>query len=100
MKARRFVGLFAMSVVGAMIAVIVYARYFQPETRVVEVPVENKMKYVNLPDATDGSGLDFTQAVAQSLDAVVHVKTKVFREYAVNPLYEFFFGDQPRGEPA
>jgi Do/DeqQ family serine protease len=29
---------------------------------------------------------------------VVHVKTKEFREYAVNPLYEWFFGEQPRGE--
>ena len=46
------------------------------------------------PDAA----IDFTEAVAQSIDAVVHVKTKEFREYAVNPLYEFFFGEQGNSE--
>ncbi len=98
MKARRFLGLFAVTILGALVAVFVYARFFQPEAAVVEVPVENKMKYVNLPGPTGGETLDFTQVVGQSIDAVVHVKTKAFREYAVNPLYEFFFGEQPKGE--
>lgn len=88
-----------VTVLGAMIAVIVYAKFIQPEVRVVEVPVENKARYVNLPGSTGGEVMDFTQAVNHSIDAVVHVKTKEFREYAVNPLYEFFFGDQPTGEP-
>jgi len=98
MKARRFLGLFVVAVLGAMVAIIVYARVFQPEARVVEVPVENKMHYVNLPGVASGSALDFTAAVDQTIDAVVHVKTKVFREYQVNPLYEFFFGEQQGGE--
>jgi len=91
-------GLFVVAVLGAMVAIIVYARVFQPEARVVEVPVENKMHYVNLPGVASGSALDFTAAVDQTIDAVVHVKTKVFREYQVNPLYEFFFGEQQGGE--
>jgi len=98
MKVRRFFGLLAVTVLGAVLAVIVYARLFQPEATVVEVPVENKARYVNLPGATGGETLDFTKAVAQSIDAVVHVKTKTKREYAVNPLYEFFFGEQPSQE--
>jgi len=98
MKARRFLGLFVVAVLGAMVAIIVYARVFQPGARVVEVPVENKMHYVNLPGVASGSALDFTAAVDQTIDAVVHVKTKVFREYQVNPLYEFFFGEQQGGE--
>lgn len=100
MKARRVLGLFAITVTGALVAVMIYSRIVQPETKVVEVPVENKVQYVKLPGVAQGSGLDFTQAVAQSIDAVVHVKTKVYREYAVNPLYEFFFGEQERTEPA
>lgn len=87
-----------VTVLGAVLAVIVYARLFQPEAKVVEVPVENKVRYVNLPGSTGGEVLDFTKAVAQSIDAVVHVKTKTNREYAVNPLYEFFFGEQPSQE--
>ncbi|MCD4710472.1 MAG: Do family serine endopeptidase [Bacteroidales bacterium] len=99
MKARRFLGLFVVAVLGAMVAVIVYARFFQTETAVVEVPAKQRFQYVNLPGVPSGSALDFTGAVEQSIDAVVHVKTKVFREYQVNPLYEFFFGEQPNGEP-
>ncbi len=87
-----------VAVLGALVAVIVYAKLFQPEGKIVEVPVEQKARYVNLPEDTGGEVLDFTAAVAQSIDAVVHVKTKAFREYAANPLYEFFFGDQPEGE--
>jgi Do/DeqQ family serine protease len=89
----------AVAVLGAFVAVFVYARLFKSDTVVVEVPVESKMQYVNMPVVTGGEVMDFTQAVEQSIDAVVHVKTKVFREYTVNPLYEFFFGEQPSGEP-
>lgn len=93
MKVRRIFGLFAVAMLGALAAVIIYARLFQAAPAVVEVPVESKVRYVSLPGTESGSALDFTQAVAQSIDAVVHVKTKVFREYQVNPLYEFFFGE-------
>jgi len=90
----------AVAVLGAFVAVFVYARLFKPDTVVVELPVESKMQYVNMPGVSGGEVMDFTMAVEQSIDGVVHVKTKVFREYSVNPLYEFFFGDQPSGEPA
>ena len=90
--------MFSITILGAMIAVFVYARFFQPESEVIEVPVENKARYVNLPGTTGGEVMDFTQAVEQTIDAVVHVKTKEFREYSANPLYEFFFGEQPSGE--
>jgi serine protease Do len=88
----------AVSILGALVAVFVYARLIRQETRIVEVPVESKVQYVNLPESAPGENLDFTQAVAQSIDAVVHVKTKVFRQYSANPLYEFFFGEQPNME--
>jgi Do/DeqQ family serine protease len=98
MKARRFLGLFGVAVLGALVAVIVYARFIQPEINVVEVPAENGYQYVNLPGVAPGSELDFTGAVEQSIDAVVHVKTKEFRESQGNSLYELFFGEQPGGE--
>lgn len=100
MRARRFLGMLTVAILGAFVAIVVYAKLFKPNRTVVEVPVESKMQYVNMPVVGSGGVMDFTQAVEQSIDAVVHVKTKVFREYAVNPLYEFFFGDQPSGEPA
>jgi len=99
MKARKIFGFFTVALLGALAAVVIYARLFQPEPAVVEVPVESRPQYVNLPGMQPGGALDFTQAVNQSINAVVHVKTKVFREYAINPLYEFFFGEQQRSEP-
>lgn len=98
MKAKRFLGLFVVAVLGAMVAIIVYASIFKPEARVVDVPVENKMQYVNLQGVTSGSALDFTGAVEQTIDAVVHVKTKEFREYQPNSFYDFFFGEQASKE--
>lgn len=98
MKVRRFFGLFAIVILGAIVAVYIYARFFQPEATVVEVPAESRMQYVNLPGTSGGEVMDFTQAVARSIDAVVHVKTKEFIEYSYNPIYEFFFGEQPRGQ--
>ena len=98
MKLRRFLGLFVVAVLGALVAIIVYARVFQPRTTVVEVPAEHDYRYVSLPVSSSETSMDFTEAVAKSIDAVVHVKTKMFREYQVNPLYEFFFGEQPRTE--
>ena len=91
MKAKRFLGLFVVAVLGALVAVIVYARIFQRNPVVVEVPSADRVQYVNLPGVEAGSALDFTAAAEQSVDAVVHVKTQMFREYQVNPLYEFFF---------
>jgi serine protease Do len=98
MKAKRFLGLFAVAVLGALLAVIVYAKLFQPDPVMVEVPAENRFQYASLPGAGAGESLDFTTAVEKSIDAVVHVKTKMFREYQVNPLLEFFFGEQSGGE--
>lgn len=97
MKARRFLGLFVVAVLGALVAVIVYAKIFQTESRVVEIPAENKVQYVNLPGVESGSALDFTAAVEQTIEAVVHVKTQTIREYSPS-LYDFFFGDQDRNE--
>ena len=91
-------GLFVVAVLGAFVAIVVYARLFQTEATIVEVPSENKVQYVNLPGVTSGSAPDFTGAVEQSIDAVVHVKTKEFREYDGNSFYEWFFRDQPNGE--
>jgi Do/DeqQ family serine protease len=98
MKAKRFLGLFVVAVLGALVAIVVYAKIFQAEPTVVEVPAENRVQYVNLPGVESGSALDFTAAVEQTIDAVVHVKTKAFRESQSNTLYDFFFGEQPRSE--
>jgi Do/DeqQ family serine protease len=99
MKAKRFLGLFVVAILGAFVAIIAYAKLFQKDQVVVEVPSENKVQYVNLPGVASGSALDFVAAAEQSVDAVVHVKTQMFRQSQPNSLYEFFFGEQPNTEP-
>jgi len=94
MKAKRFLGLFVVAILGALVAVIVYVKLFQPEPVMVEVPAEKGFQYVSLPVAGGDETPDFRSAVEKSIGAVVHVKTKMYREYQVNPLYEFFFGEQ------
>ena len=47
MKAKSFLGLFAVAVLGALVAVIVYAKLFQPEPVMVEVPSETRFHYTS-----------------------------------------------------
>ena len=91
--------MFLVAMAGAMISVVIYTRFLQPEAKIVEVPVQAVARYANLP-AAEGLNLDFTFAVEKSIHAVVHVKTKVFREYSTNPWYEFFFGTPQNTDPA
>lgn len=98
MKTKGYLGLVALSISAALIAVFVYAKVFQPEPEIVMLPAEEQAQYVNLPAMVSAEALDFTRAIEQSIDAVVHVKTMAYREYRSNPFMEWFFGEQPEGE--
>ncbi|MBN2697667.1 MAG: Do family serine endopeptidase [Bacteroidales bacterium] len=99
MKIKYVLGSLVIAVAGALAALVIYTRFFQKEPKVVEVPSMPAARYANLPAPEGGQNLDFTVAVEKSIHAVVHVKTKVFREYPANPLYEFFFGTPYDSEP-
>lgn len=91
MNAKRIIAAVAIAVLGGVTAVIVYDRIDrkEPVTVIRESP---RMRYVNLPPQTGGGPSDFTAAAEVAVHAVVHVKTKAFREGTGNPLYDFFFG--------
>ncbi len=95
MKARKIIGFFAGTLLTALFAVIIYAKFVQPEAKIVEVDAKPAVCYTSLPAGASTSPMDFTGAAESSVNAVVHVKTKVFREMEANPLYEFFFGIEP-----
>lgn len=99
MNAKRYGGMFLMVVSAAVIAVVLYASFFQPETRVVEVERTPAAIYASLPAADDGITMDFREAAEATVHTVVHVKTKSYREMEINPLYEFFFGIRPEADP-
>lgn len=98
MKAKNYIGLAVTALFTGLIAVVIYASFFQPEARIVEVETTPAAHYTNFPVRETVAPTDFTLAAEASVHAVVHVKTKVMREMQVNPLYEFFFGITPDAE--
>jgi Do/DeqQ family serine protease len=99
MNIKRFAGLFVMVVSAAILAVVVYARFFQPEARIVEVESTPAAIYASMPATEDGVTMDFREAAEATVHTVVHVKTKTYRDMEINPLYEFFFGIRPETDP-
>jgi len=99
MKSKRIFGTMMLAVVASIIAVIIYDSidHEEPVTIIQESP---RMRYVNMPSQTSAP-TDFTAAAEIAVDAVVHVKTKAFREGSGNPFFDYFFGyheqsDEPR----
>lgn len=99
MKLKKVAGLFGITLIAALAAVLVYATFFQKETTVVEVQTVPLARPVSMTSPVASSAIDFTRAAEQSVHAVVHVKTTAMVEPRVNPLYEFFFGITPDVKP-
>lgn len=100
MKIKQFTGLLVTAFIASSLAVFAYAKWFQPDASVVQVPVENKMMYANLPSELNEGAVDLTYAAEKTVHAVVHVKTKAMRTNpGYNPLYEHFFGQRGDMEP-
>ena len=95
MKLRNIIAVFGFTLITALAAVFIYAKFFQPEQKIVELPAMPEARPVGLPGAESRFTMDFTSAAAASVNAVVHVKTTAMRENRVNPLYEYFFGITP-----
>ncbi len=102
MKTKRYLSIFVASLLSALIAVFVYSHWFSPQPGITQVnqPLVPAASYVSLPSAPQSGVPDLTTAAEKSVNAVVHVKTKMTARgggdlYSGNPFYEFFFG--PRG---
>lgn len=99
MKLKQFTGTLVAAFFASALAVFAYAMWFQPGESLIEVPVEYKMMYANLPSDLNEGAIDLTYAAEKTVHAVVHVKTKAIRQNpSYNPLYEHFFGQRNYGE--
>ena len=87
-----------LAIAGGITAVLIYTAidHKEPAYIVRETP---SMQYVNLPPAGTTAPSNFIVAAEAAVDAVVHVKTKAYREGSGNPFYDFFFGYRDNGEP-
>ncbi len=98
MNAKRFFGSMLLAIAGGIAAVLIYTAIDgrEPTYIVQETP---GMQYVNLPPVEANAPNNFIEAAETAVDAVVHVKTKSYRESSGNPFYDFFFGLSEDGEP-
>lgn len=81
-----------IAVLGGIAAVVIYVSLEPDEPVTVVQDPPPRMHYVSLPQQSPAAPTDFTEAAESAVDAVVHVKTKAFREESGNPFYDFFFG--------
>ncbi len=75
-----------IAILGGFAAVVIYIS-FDKEDSVAVVQELPWMRYVNLPKESAAQPTDFTVAAEIAVHAVVHVKTKAFRESSGNPFY-------------
>ena len=99
MNARRVFAALMLAIAGGFAAVMIYDS-IDREKEVTVIRETPGMRYVNLPPQSAAPS-DFTTAAEIAVDAVVHVKTKAFREGSGNPFFDYFFGyreesDEPR----
>ncbi len=93
MNTKRFLGNFAIAILGGVAAIAIYSAFFQQAVKIVEYREQPQTRFV----AGMETATDFTYAAENSLNAVVHVKTKYMSTTTYNPLYDFFFGDRSGG---
>jgi serine protease Do len=99
MKTKGILTTLATSIVAAIIAVVVYASFFQSEKIVIKEPENEKVELTGLSEPLAAETMDFTVAAEKAVHAVVHVKVKSQGTYNYNPFYEFFFGEKPNVQP-
>ena len=99
MKARRIAGTVAIAVISALLALFVYAKYFDKPVVVVDKGnvMEQPAKLTTSKFVPEGI-VDFTDVAGKVVHAVVHVKTQTVQQYARNPIMEYFYGESGRTE--
>lgn len=96
MKFRSLIAALLIAIAGGVTAVLVYDTIGGKKETETVIRETQGMQYVNLPSQS-AAPTDFTIAAEMSVEAVVHVKTKAFRESSGNPLFDYFFGT-PRSD--
>jgi serine protease Do len=91
---KRFLYILLVALLGALIGVFVFTRFLSPHQQVVQV-YQKPVDLVKLPIESQGNIVNFVDAAAMTVHAVVHVKTESVKEtYYRNPIYEFFYGER------
>ena len=101
MKAKRIAGTVMVAFFSALVALFIYARFFEKPQEVI-VDKGNVMEQATHLTTTTfvPEGLvDFTDVAGKIVHAVVHVKTETVQQYmGSNPIMEYFYGDRYNNE--
>jgi serine protease Do len=95
-KMKRILSMFAVTFAGAVLAVVLYARFEGRSQQVMvreTVPIHLTSNFAS--ENSQSQLPDLTTAAEMSVRAVVHIEVKVHEQMSDmedNPLYEFFFG--------
>lgn len=99
MKTRRLIGTFAVAVFGALVALFIYAKYFDKPVVVDDKGnVMEQTAYLTANKFVPEGIVDFTDVAGKIVHAVVHVKTQTVQQYSRNPMMEYFYGESGRSE--
>ena len=92
MKAKKYLGIFVIALLGGLIAVFIYAKLNPRHDRIITANMQTPANFASLRAEYDPTNINFIDAAKKSVEAVVHVKTESTRQ-ATNPILEFFYGD-------
>lgn len=104
MKSKNLLAGFLMAVLGAIIALFAYTKFFEKAPAEVlrdtsGVDSGKAQAYLTSLQQRPGQ-IDFTYAADQTVHAVVHVRTKsMMGSQPQNPIMEFFYGPQYKQQP-
>lgn len=98
---KSFASIFLSSILGASVALGIYHGVARENTKIIvkDTPTNATVEVSSTPySLTNYEGiynyLDFTAAAANSLDAVVHINTKITVGQINDPVYRFFYGNR------
>ncbi len=99
MKKKSFFITVLISISASILMLVVYINFFDNKNELIKAILDQGSEQIptkNVSLNLSNNLVDFTKAAEKSLHAVVHIKTKINQQYYSNPLYDFFFGTQPK----
>ncbi len=95
MKPKQIISTILIALLGGIIAVFAYTKFFQEDkTPVITERVVQPVGLASLDGEENENLTDFTYAAERSVHAVVHVRTERMRDSYRDPIFEFFYGDK------
>ncbi len=103
MKTKQFFGGLLMAIIGALIALFAYTKFFEKDTKVSYTDtssISNGNLKPILTSYQQAGSVDLIYAADITVHAVVHVTTSMtYSRQGINPILEWFYGDAYRQIP-